>query len=133
MERLEKVNEKDKTVEEHYLVATLLRSLESFDMSRKYFLSAVDRNMALEFLFTLKTFPRSLAYCIHGVQEQIVLLGIDQKGSEKSLKRIAGALMNDIDSLSKEELEESGLEIVKKYEQVMFSLHNTLMNHYFLL
>ena len=130
---ISKLSNKPESSLELYEIATLLRSLESFDMSRKHYRSAVSKTMAVEFLLTLDHFPRSLAYCTKGMLSQISALGIDKKGSEKSLKKIITNLCNDLESLSKEEIEEDTKAIVRSLELKVFSLHQTLMKYYFVL
>ena len=51
----------------HHL-ATLLRGLEAFDMSRKYFRRAPDLENSMEFLLLNPDFPRSVLRCLEGLR-----------------------------------------------------------------
>ena len=54
-----------------FQIATLMRGIESFDMSRKYYRAAPSLDQALEFLLLNDTFPRSLLSCLRKVSMHI--------------------------------------------------------------
>jgi uncharacterized alpha-E superfamily protein len=72
-------------VRSHQL-ATLLDTLESFDMSKKYCSRTPDLTNALEFLVLNPDFPRSFLFCLQKVQFHINRLSPDKHASADSVE-----------------------------------------------
>ncbi len=132
--KIEKINEFD--AEENkgviiYELSNMLKSLESYDMNRKYYNKPIERRNSLEFLFFNKRFPRSLYFCIAKICIQLGAVNIDERGKQKSVKMIAESLKNDLQFTRVEEVEDEPVEFLRKIQSNLFLLNNILVSNYF--
>lgn len=74
------------TAYENYLCVTMLRSAESFDMSRIYFNKIPDTQDAIMFLLSNYKLPRSIAYNIDQLDKNIEMLHLMETPQFKDLK-----------------------------------------------
>jgi uncharacterized alpha-E superfamily protein len=56
---------------EHLLWGTLLKSMSALGAYRRLIGPLIDKNAAVDFVFTEKTFPRSVLYCVRGLAEEL--------------------------------------------------------------
>jgi uncharacterized alpha-E superfamily protein len=79
------VEDKLATTMESYLVMTMLKSAESFDMSKRHYKTMPSRTDALEFLILNPVFPKSVYFNLQMARELIKKIALpeelDQKGS----------------------------------------------------
>ncbi len=114
----------------NYQVSTLLKSAESFDMSRKYFKKIPNLNDALEFLILNYEFPKSISFNINHASIHLNKIGLsdplDKNNPEFKLAKLANSFkfltIEEIGEDSKgflentlEEIYEIGILLEKKY------------------
>lgn len=116
---------------ETYEIANLLKSLESYDMNRKFYKNAVNRERALEFLLLNEKFPRSLLYCIRHICRHLNELGIDQKGLRKSVKLSAQNFENELQYSSVSEIVSNPSSYLSHYGDVIANMNTSLVENYF--
>jgi uncharacterized alpha-E superfamily protein len=83
--------DKSPAIESHQ-IETMLRSLESFDMSRKYYRCAPSLNNSLEFLILNKKFPRSISSCLRKLKNTIDSLEVQNKFAPEDAGFLVGKL-----------------------------------------
>jgi uncharacterized alpha-E superfamily protein len=118
-------------VTEAYEISNLLKSLESYDMNRKFYGQAPDLRNALEFLIFNINFPRSLSYCAEHICNHLDVLGIDKKGKENSVKLTAHRFKNELYYGSIDDAMENPLEFIKGNKVSIEGINNNLINNYF--
>jgi len=92
---------------ESYQWAIMLKSAESFDMYKRYYLKKKSSHSELDFLLFNKNFPKSLTYNLRKVQQNIQKIAFhDQKGSD-SIEFKAGKIASQFQYLTIGEVEES--------------------------
>ena len=92
---------------ESYQWAIMLKSAESFDMYKRYHLKKKSSHSELDFLLFNKNFPKSLAYNLRKVQQNIQKIAFhDQKGSD-SIEFKAGKIASQFQYLTMAEVEGS--------------------------
>jgi uncharacterized alpha-E superfamily protein len=92
---------------ESYQWAIMLKSAESFDMYKRYHVNRNNNYNELEFLLFNKTFPKSLAYNLRKVRQNIKNIAFhDQKGHE-SIEFKAGKIAAQFQFLTMAEVEGS--------------------------
>ncbi|SOE19783.1 Uncharacterized conserved protein, Alpha-E superfamily [Spirosomataceae bacterium TFI 002] len=131
LKEMEELPKTDNEVIEIFEIGNLMRSLESYDMNRKFYGKTVDKRNALEFLLFQKNFPRSLSYCIIHICSHLTELGIDKRGKEKSVKLLAQKFKNDLSYESVDDVLQNPIEYLSTCAQTVSSINNNLINNYF--
>jgi len=109
---------------ESYQWAIMLRSAESFDMYKRYYGQKNSSHTELEFLLFNKAFPKSVAYNLHKVHQNIQDIAFpDQKGSE-SLAFKAGKIASQFQFLTMTEVESNIPDFLNK---TVASLNNVAL------
>lgn len=116
---------------ETYEIGNLLKSLESYDMNRKYYKKPVDRKNALEFILLNARFPRSLLYCMERVCEHLHLLDIDQKGRSSSVILTCQKFRDELTYTSVEDILVNPQSQLKEFQDNVAMIHNALISKYF--
>ena len=115
---------------ESYQWAIMLKSAESFDMFKRYYEKKESSHSELDFLLFNKTFPKSLAYNLQEVQQNIQDIAFpDQKGSE-SIEFKAGKIASQFQFLTIEEVETSIPAFLNKTVASLNSLASLLDQKY---
>ncbi len=114
-----------------YEYANMLKSLESYDMNRKYYKKAIDKCRSLEFLFFNRQFPRSLAFCVSRICEILAKLEMNEKGKKKSVKLISENLRTELRFLQIEDIQDEIQEYIRTWQSQLFLLNNILVSNYF--
>lgn len=109
----------------------LLKSLEAFDMNRKFYKKPVKKRRALEFLIFNQKFPRSLAFCLYEFKERISDLSLDKKGKDNSIKLIARNLRNELFYYQMEDIEGKEMEYLNEVQNKVMAMNEILTKKYF--
>lgn len=109
----------------------LLKSLEAFDMNRKFYRKSVNKKRAIEFLVFNEKFPRALAFCMFEFIERINDLSLDERGKENSVKLIAENLKNELFYYEMDDIEGKELEYLGEVQSKIFSMNEILITKYF--
>jgi uncharacterized alpha-E superfamily protein len=97
---------------ENYQWTTLLKGAESFDMSKRHYKTNPNRRNSLEFLIFNPVFPKSIAYNLEVVHQNILRIAFhDQTGTE-SLNFKAGKLASQFKYMTIEETEKEVTEFL---------------------
>lgn len=131
LEGINDLNQPDNHALNTYEIANLLKCLESYDMYRKHYLKPVSQKNALEFLLLTPNFPRSLRYCIDKICNHLLVLGIDKKGKNKSVKLIAENLKNEVEFTDINEAESNLKDTLNDFREHLYFINNVLINNYF--
>lgn len=114
-----------------YESINMLKSLEAYDMNRKFYRKPVDLERALEFLIFNDRFPRSMAYCIRKVCQFIEDLDMDEKGKDISVRMEAENLKNDLLFGSIGDIRGDVPAFISKIQTKIARIHQLLNEHYF--
>jgi uncharacterized alpha-E superfamily protein len=115
---------------ESYQWAIMLKSAESFDMYKRYHVKKNCRYNELEFLLFNKAFPKSLAYNLQQIQDNIRHIAFhDQKGSE-SIEFKAGKIAAHFQFLTMAEVEGAIPEFLNKTVADLHQLASLLNQKY---
>lgn len=109
----------------------LLKSLEAFDMNRKFYKKPVKKRRALEFLIFNEKFPRSLAFCLYEFKDRISDLSLDKKGKSNSIKLIARNLRNELLYYQMEDIEGKEMEYLNEVQNKVIEMNEILTKRYF--
>jgi uncharacterized alpha-E superfamily protein len=109
----------------------LLKSLESFDMNRKFYQKSVNKKRALEFLIFNEKFPRSLSFCLFEFKERINDLSLDEKGKKNSVKLIANNLGNELYYCTMSDIEGNEFEFLDEVQEKIIEMNQILVSKYF--
>ncbi len=90
---------------ENYQWTTMLKSAESFDMSKRHYKANPNRRNSLEFLIFNPVFPKSIAYNLGIVQQSIQHIAFHEQKGKGSLDFVAGKLASQFQFLTIEEVE----------------------------
>ncbi|MDX1907639.1 MAG: alpha-E domain-containing protein [Bacteroidia bacterium] len=119
---------------EGYQISTLLSATEGFDMSRRFYKSEVNRQMALAFLVINPVFPRSLSYAMRKLTTY--LSRIHQGGTfiePGSVDFVTGKLRARLQFLTAEELMQDTdhflAEILDQLYQIGGLIHETYLRY----
>jgi uncharacterized alpha-E superfamily protein len=90
---------------ENYQWTTLLKSAESFDMNKRHYKTNPNRRNSLEFLMFNPVFPKSIAYNLDVVHQNIQHIAFHDDKGKGSLDFMAGKLASQFKYLTIEETE----------------------------
>jgi uncharacterized alpha-E superfamily protein len=90
---------------ENYQWTTLLKSAESFDMSKRHYKANPNRRNSLEFLMFNPVFPKSIAHNLDVVHQTIQRIAFHDEKGKGSLDFMAGKLASQFKFLTIEETE----------------------------
>ncbi len=99
---------------ENYQWTTLLKSAESFDMSKRHYKANPNRRNSLEFLIFNPIFPKSIAYNLGIVQQSIEHIAFHEQKGKGSIDFAAGKLASQFQFLTIEEVEDGITEFLEE-------------------
>jgi uncharacterized alpha-E superfamily protein len=113
---------------ENYLCITMLRSAESFDMSRIFFNKVPDTKNALMFLLSNDILPRSVAFNIHELESKIEILQLTKSRVYDDFKFKISRLNSQLHYLVHQDLNESPnnylLSLIEQINELAFVFNN---------
>lgn len=131
LEDLKKIKNDDNSLAIRYhQIETMLRSLESFDMSRKFYRQAPDLENSLEFLLLNPKFPRSILSCSKKIKKLIVELEGLERFPQDSAGFKAGKLVAELSYLSVEEIMEDKENYIINLQNRIFEINNNIIRDY---
>ena len=95
----------------------VLKSVSGYQAFRYYYADAFEPESILEFLIANASFPRSVRFSFHKLEEHLAKLELDssEKGSgHEKVIRQAGKIKADLDYMEKEDMSEEAVEDVLK-------------------
>ena len=116
---------------EAYQVEIMLRSLEAFDMSRKYYRKSPNLQNSLEFLLLNKKFPRSLSSCARKVRNHIENLAGTQSFGSNTAGFSAGRLAAKLNFLLINEVVEDLDNFILEIQNDISDISGKLISEYF--
>jgi uncharacterized alpha-E superfamily protein len=90
---------------ENYQWTTLLKGAESFDMSKRHYKANPNRRNSLEFLMFNPVFPKSIAYNLEVVHQNIQQIAFHDEKGTRSLDFISGKLASQFKYMTIQETE----------------------------
>jgi uncharacterized alpha-E superfamily protein len=115
---------------ENYQWTMLLKSAESFDMYKRYYKTNSSRRKTLEFLLFNPDFPKSLAYNLNNIQNNIQKIAFQDEQGKGSINFKIGKLATQLQFLTIEEVEENAIEYLNKTLDKIYSLAQVLEQKY---
>ncbi|MCM8542495.1 MAG: alpha-E domain-containing protein [Lentisphaeraceae bacterium] len=127
--KLLKEDDQSPALKAHQIEA-MLRSLESFDMSRKFYRRAPTINSSLEFLLLNKKFPRSILSCTKKLKRH--LDNIEAKGEFKpnTAGFIIGKLSSRLDYMIIEEMLDRKEEFISELQDEVQEIRSKIIEEY---
>lgn len=116
-------------VRSHQL-ATLLDTLESFDISKKYCSRTPDLTSALEFLVLNPAFPRSFLFCLESVKFHIGRLSLDKHPSVKSAEFFINKNYSKVKYTTVQDLESDLTTELSTLTNLMFEIAGKIESQY---
>ncbi|WP_304238288.1 alpha-E domain-containing protein [Jiulongibacter sediminis] len=114
-----------------YECINLLKSLEAFDMNRKFYRKPVNAERAMEFLVFNENFPRSMAFCMKEVCMYLSNLSLDEKGKKLSVRMHAENLKNELVFGSVDDFMGDIPAYINDVQSKIARIHKLLNEHYF--
>ncbi|KPM46663.1 alpha-E domain-containing protein [Jiulongibacter sediminis] len=114
-----------------YECINLLKSLEAFDMNRKFYRKPVNAERAMEFLVFNENFPRSMAFCMKEVCMYLSNLSLDEKGKKLSVRMHAENLKNELVFGSVDDFMGDIPAYINDVQSKIALIHRLLNEHYF--
>lgn len=114
----------------NYQWTITLKALEAFDMSHRIYKKSPNQKDTCEFLIANKNFPRSIAYNIDKVKQQIEAISIKKVISADSLEFKIGKMASYYKYLEYGEIEEDLQAFLNKTLSNIYELHNLLEKEY---
>ncbi len=116
-------------VRSHQL-ATLLRGLESFDMSRKQYRKAPTVENSLEFLLLNPDFPRSLLFCLSRLSNHLDRISPDKKPKNDTVLYQAKKNFNNLSYTSVEDMQSDLEGQLRSYLGMMYDFAGQIEEEY---
>lgn len=116
-------------VRSHQL-ATLLDTLESFDMSKKYCSRTPDLHSAIEFLVLNPGFPRSFLFCLEKVQFHITRLSPEKHPGTDTVEHFIDKNYNKMKYATVEDLESDLVSELNHMTNLMFEIAGKIESQY---
>ncbi len=113
-----------------YQWAITLKALEAFDMSHRLYKKLPNQKDTCEFLIANKDFPRSIAYNINKVKQQIEAISIKKVISADSLEFKIGKMASHYKYLEYSEIEDDLQAFLNKTLLNIYELHTLLEKEY---
>ncbi len=114
-----------------YQLATLLRGLEAFDMSRQHYKRALTGTDALEFLLFNEQFPRSVLACLSKIENQLSLLNEGSSAKQDSSEFLAGKFYCELKYMTIDEVEANLRGYLQQARDHIFVLCEKVDEEYF--
>ncbi|MCM8541081.1 MAG: alpha-E domain-containing protein [Lentisphaeraceae bacterium] len=131
LEDLKKIKNDDNSLAiKYHQIETMLRSLESFDMSRKHYRQAPDLENSLEFLLLNPKFPRSILSCSRKIKKLIVELEGLERFPQDSAGFKAGKLVAELNFLTIEEIMEDKEDYILNLQNRISDINNNIIRDY---
>lgn len=113
-----------------YQLATLLDTLESFDMSKKYCSRAPDLHSVIDFLVLNPGFPRSFLFCFEKVRFHTNRLSPEKHPSVSSVEHFIDKNYSKVKYMTVEELESNLEEELNHMTNLMFETAGKIESQY---
>lgn len=111
-------------------LATLLETLESFDMSKKYCSRTPDLHSAIEFLVLNSSFPRSYLYCLEKVRFHINRLSHDKHPASDSVEYFIDKNYNKVRFTTVQDLAPDLVSELNQMTAIMFEIAGKIESQY---
>lgn len=130
-EDIKELDSKDRSiaVNSHQL-ATLLRGLESFDMSRKHYKKAPTIENSVEFLFLNPDFPRSYLYCLQRIHLHLNRISTAKFASPDSAEYLTSKYLSKLQYTEVDEILEEFEVKLNHYLGLTFELAKKIESQY---
>jgi uncharacterized alpha-E superfamily protein len=115
---------------ENHQWSVLLKSAESFDMYKRFFMINPNRNYVLDFLIFNSAFPKSLTYNLREVQKLIHSIAFHEKHGKGSIDFMAGKVAAQFQYLTIEEVEGSIQDFLTKTTGSLYGMANLINQKY---
>jgi uncharacterized alpha-E superfamily protein len=112
VEKLDPTHQMDPAA--NYQWTMLLKSAESFDMYKRYYKMNPSRKSALEFLLFNPNFPKSVAYNLNNMQQNVKHIAFQEDKGKNSIDFKMGKIATQFEFLTIEEAEENPGEFLNK-------------------
>jgi uncharacterized alpha-E superfamily protein len=109
----------------------LLKSLESYDMNRKFYKRPVNKRRALEFLIFNEKFPRSLSFCLIELRDRLKDLSLDKRGKAISVNLIIKNLVNELVYCNMEDIDDKESDFLDEVQSKVIEMNSILTTNYF--
>ena len=98
---------------ENYQWATLMKSCQAFDMSRRYYKRAPNRTNALEFLLLNPDFTNSVRFCLRHLELHLQNIDGKQIYDKQEVGFVVGKMKSNFDFLTVDELVDNAPEFLE--------------------
>lgn len=112
-------------------IAAMLRGLEAFDMSRKFYRRPPNMTDSLEFLLLNDNFPRSFLYCMRKIATQVMHIRDTHKVIKGTVEFIANKRYCQVKYTTVEEIETNPIKFLLDFQDYLNELNEKIIEEIF--